>query len=436
MALIFADDFQQIAQLGYTQTGPFVSSSNSAASVLAMQAYGFDLPAYRPSSTIIPSVGYVTDLNALCIRNWTTMTAGGNVIGLRKQFRYSGDTVRFSFQLTLSTTYGPISGAFISFNDGMYSIGVDANGNYTVNDESTGEIAYYGADVKLFHEIVFTPTKMELWIGERMVKSVDRTPVPVKTMLLGFAAASGSQMCFYVHSMIVADNSGTTWAGRIGRTAAKTFSATAIGEIGSVVSASPVNATALAVIIKPSMDKSTEMGTPMVGSLVSPKPYTSDSFVFTKDSIIPLGAIVNIQSKRRSPSGDNMVARPFILVGAKKVYGNPVRTPSSLWDVQAIEIPIAVEQSFTTFTAGYDRDFLLAANKVYMNGHEKVEVYGEDSPDSVYVLEGPGFIAKSPTVKGAEISNPIINAYTFDYAKSNLTIGMTSVSNLTYKQDQ
>lgn len=438
MALIYAEDFAGIGAQGLGG-GVFSGYVNDATGLLAMQrlvnGYGFELPAYQTLSgnQWINTVNYEQAKKALMLNMYPATSYAfsppGSAIGLQRTFNYTGDTVRFGFCVTLVTNYIP-KGPFVIFED-MFSVGVDsATGNYMLNDVVTDTTAVFGIDTQMFHEVVFTPTKMELWISKTKIAEVSRSPTPIRKVRFGPTGASLLNFfALYLHSLIVVDNTGT-FTGPIGRKLAKTFPATAQGTIQSTVT--PAGNTALAVINKIADGKDVEAGAYILGVLASPNGYVTNGFTGVKDAKVPLAACINIQARRKSPAADGLAPFPYIKIGATKVSATPPPV-SSLWNVYSVEIPIVPSQTFTTFEFGYDQDFL-DVDRVFITNRDGVAVYG--NPTATWALAGSDFTAKVPAIVRADVNNAQFNAYISDYAKSTLTLDMKVADNLTYSQDQ
>jgi hypothetical protein len=352
------------------------------------------------------------------------------VIGLQRSFDYAGDTVRFGFCVALATLYMP-RGTFVTFG-GMYTVGVDfATGKYTLNDVLTDTDAQLGIDTPIFHEVVFTPTTVELWISKLKIAEQPRSPVAVKSIRFGSAGSSANNLfALSLYSLIVVDNTGT-FTGPIGRKLAKSFQATAQGTIQSANV--PSNYTALQIINRIADGKDVETGSYILGVLASPNGYVANAFTSVKDSKLPLAACANMQVKRKSPAADGLAPFPYIKIGATKVRGTPL-VPSSLWNVFNTEIPIAPSQVFTNFEFGYEHDFL-DVDRVFITNRAGVEVYGNVS-QLPPAISGPVFTNKVPTFGKVDIANTSLQAYVFDYAKSTLVVENTPINNLTYLQDQ
>lgn len=446
MALIYADDFQQIKYTGFTMNGPgqvsYMAAKDGPRLNGIFESYGFAPPsgAGYSGNGLYPDVIFDLVQNALMIQRISATTYVGGEAGLLRTVTYAGDTVRFSFLIELHPVYKN-SGPFLSFGtsmtpgnneQGLYSIGVNASGFYTVNSVDTTTTAYYSpASAKIFHEVVFTPTTMEFWLGDTLIATQPRSNIPIKQFRVGFYNLAVVWV-MWVHGIIVSDNSGTTMTGRIGRKRAVTYAAVAQGAIGSTVVATPAASTALAVIQRPATGKATDTDSTMLGSLVSPLGYITNAFTATKDSKVPYAAIANVQVKRRAPAGDGLAAFPYIKIGATKIRGTPPLS-KSLWNLYNTEIPIGGGQVFTDFEFGFDQDFL-DVDRVFISNRSGVEVYGNPTPG--YALVGSPYTAKVPAIVKANIEPTQYTAYISDYAKSTLTLDMKVADNLTYSQDQ
>lgn len=435
MALIYAEDFQCLAAYGgVAAPGNANSPSTTIRDVTMFTAMGFDQPAINGTSTSHYNVvTYDTTKKALLIRRLNTSIYQAGAQGLQRSFRYSGDTVRFGFNLSLANAYLPDN--LIATFEGMYTVGFDSNGNYTLNGISTDTTAIYGGiDTAIFHEVVFTPTTVQLWISKTMIAEQTRQSLPVRTVLFGGIKTTGnSNAAMWIFSLIVSDNTGTTFNGPIGRKLAKTYEPAAALSIGSTITATPANATAIATITRLAESKSLDVSPAMIGSLVSPLGYVANSFSAVKNAQVPVAAIMNLQVKRRSPAGDGMAPFPYLKIGSVKVRGTPM-LPSSLWSMYSTEIPISLVSAFTDFEMGYEQDYL-DIDRVFASDHVGVTVWG--SPvDKPYALAGNLFTSKTPTATLAQLTNTTISAYVTDYTKSTLALGMTRVNNTTFVQDQ
>jgi len=433
MALIFADDFQQLGVAGNAMSSMFVTwvlNASIPTFTQSIEAMGYTLPAssYYSNGAAWPCVAYDPTEKALALSRANVTDYSAGVYGLQRKFNYAGDTVRFHVVLTINPTYQP-SGTFIDF-DGLYAIGVNANGNYTMNGVEINYPAYYGAvRMKIFHEIVFGPDYMELWIGTTRVARQSRAGVPVRVMTVGFASTY-AQWGIWLYSLIVADNTGTNFTGQIGRKTAKTFPVATVLAQESTVSAFPVATTAIALLARLADNKWAETGGQMLGSLTSPNGYVKNAYSGLKDTKTPYAALINIQAKRRTPAGDGLGVQPYIKVGITKVSG-AVTVPTSTWNVFSVEIPMAPSQVFTAFEFGYDQDFA-DADRVFISNRDGVVVYGSASAQS-YALAGPTFTGKQPTISKTDIVDTTIVSYVADYSQTTV-ISMTPVSNLTYQQ--
>jgi hypothetical protein len=437
MALIYADDFGGIGLQNVGGGGIFASFNNDATTMLAIQrlvnGYGFDLPAYQNlgGNSWMNTVNYDLNKKALLINMYqqASYTFSPGAIGLQRTFNYSGDTVRFGFLAALSTLYMP-RGPFVTFED-LYTVGVDfTTGNYMINDVVTSTPAQLGIDTPMYHEVVFTPTTMELWISKTKIAEVSRSAIPVRRIRFGQAGTSTLNLFgLTLYNLIVVDNTGT-FKGPIGRMGVKTYQATAQGTIQSANV--PSNYTALQIINKIADGKDVETGSYILGVLASPNGYVTNAFTSTYNGRLPLAACVNIQARRKSPAADGLAPYPYIKIGATKVSATP-QPVSSLWNVFCTEIPMVPSQTFTAFEFGYDQDFL-DVERVFISNRDGVAIYGNQSVTPA--ISGPAFLSKVPTLGQTNIANTTVNAYVTDYSKSTLQIGLTSVENITYRQEQ
>ena len=454
MALIFADDFQQL--LPHMIAMPAASTSSNITDCIhastLMESQGFDMMqlwAYN-SSTWLPTVFRRTPQNVLAVRNvpsgFSLYSPGAT--RLTKTIAYTGDTLFFGFWLSLFPDY-PGVGAFIDF-DGMYQVGVGANGNYTLNGVDTGEPAYFGnIEIKIFHDIVIGPDYIELYLGGRFIARQERTPLPVRRFSVGFQPSASYWATVSIYSIIVADNTPGGFNSRIGRKSVKTVPAITAGTTEST----PSNAsyTAIQTIVYPAYARNYENQAPYIrGSLTSPNPYVKNAFNSLKpEGMEVLSAMVNVQAKRRSPSGDGMTAVPYLKIGETITEGARV-IPSSLWNVLRCEVPIDTAVDFTVFEFGYTHDYV-DTNKAFVDTRNDVRVYGAEFTS----LRGSDYLSlpvsmnmfltkdtyaaydvpfAAGTVAKVEAQAPTFNGYALDYAATSL-IAKQVVENLTYSQD-
>lgn len=458
MALIFADDFQQLATTATMADplyqGGYVGLAVGQQIVGTIEAYGFDRPQMQQYVTqYYPNVCYSNYLSALCLSSNTyPIVYPDGVTGLRRKLKYKGDTLYFSFLMTIQGSSYVGTGTFLTFGDGLYTLSVLPNGNYGFNDVDTNFQAIYPglypSTTKLYHEIIIGPDYIEFWVSNDLVLRQVRTPVPVDKYMLGFKAQT--YWVIYLHSLIICDNSGTEFNSRIGRKGVKTYTPTAIVKVESANSFND-NRSPL-VLLKPTAGGRWEEAGTGLGSLISPDGFVTNSFTTPIDKT-PLAALVNMQMKRRLPSGDGMTAVPYIKIGTVTTEG--VRTlPSSLWDVFPCAVPIAPGQQLTTVEFGYVHDYI-DMHKVFIDSRAAIEVYGEALPQAML---GSGFLAKTkmyntqsvnnttineyvvpfnnPKFARTEVANVAYSAYMIDYAKTSLKIVKQDVTNTTFNQDQ
>lgn len=458
MALIFADDFQQLAANASTNNvtsgGTSVATARTCADTIV--AYGFDRPLIsgtgRSSSSTYCAIHYGNQSQSLSIGNLSGQPVyEDGVLSLNRKLKYTGDTLYFSFVATIYAGL-KVTGKILAFGNSLYTLSILSNYNYALNGVDTGVLAYYeNTSIKLFHEIIIGPDFIEFWISNDLVARQSRTAIPVDYFQLGFFEATTTFWRVDVHSLIICDNAGTEFNTRIGRKTVKTFIPEAVVNVESTLSAI-AGATVLTALKPTASSQNAEAVAPTIGSLISPDGYVTNSFTTTIDKT-PLAALINVQTKRRSPSGDGMTAVPYVKIGDTIVEGNRL-LPSSLWNVLACGIPSAAGLSQGKVEFGYVHDYV-DMNKVFISDRTGVAVYGWDV---AFALRGSGYVSNpikyriapvdtpaykmyvmpytNPKFAQADVSNILFNAYTIDYAKTSLKTVKQDVTNTTFNQEQ
>lgn len=405
MSIIFADDFQQWATAASTNIRaaglyPQYLGQNVPGYLDEMACFGIFTPSYTQGfggpNSILYSLYFDTQRGALCIVQPRAAAEGSMAAfasGYRRKISYEGDTLYFGTAIEIGGITPAYSGDFLIFSSqdnpvftmsdqvGTYSygVGIDADGFYTFNGVSTTVQAYYKpASVVCYIDVIIGPDYMELWLDNVKVATQTRQNIPIKNF--GLTAAklvktTNTNFCIWIHSIIVADNSGG-FGERIGRKRAKTeqIQSTPVVESSLVPAAGYI---ALAIIRKFASGPTNETDVNMIGNLSSPAPYVKNEFGVVRASAAqkPHGALVAIQAKRMTPSGDGMSIIPYSIINGTKVAGKIFR-PSSTWKMFYIDTPIAPDQTFTAATLGYTHDYK-DLNKIFADDRTKVEVYGD-----------------------------------------------------------
>lgn len=388
MALILADDFQQLAKGYFVASGPYDRltvnpNSDYVTGIIASSGYAQPATAAvtNADGAFNAEVVYDGTKKALLLSKGMAATRAGGERGLMRKVDYEGSILRFSFLIELHPQYKG-TGVFLEFgtmlpgaNDApQHTVSISAGGTYMLNGTDTNVAAYYN-NVKVFHEVVFTDTTVELWVTDRKIAEQARpTNIRITSFRAGFVDVTYAAM--WLHSLIIADNTGTVMNGKIGRKLAKSYEPTAQETVQSTIEASPANSTALAVIKQPAEIRTVDTGGKMLGSLVSPSAYVLNSFSFTKDAKKPVAACVNIQAKRRERVGDGLVPIPFITIDGVKTSNAPKQF-TGLWNQQCVPIAIDLTKNFTAFSAGYEHDYVpTESEKLFIDDRSSVDVYG------------------------------------------------------------
>uniref|UniRef100_A0AB39CDY3 Tail fiber protein n=1 Tax=Pseudomonas phage HRDY3 TaxID=3236930 RepID=A0AB39CDY3_9VIRU len=401
MALIYADDFQQwaTAASSFARSNSFINAPTAASVMDEIQSLGFFPPGSCLGTTGDAS-RYMT-LNfdparpALRVSQFRPLIASIGAAGLRRQFSYEGDTLYFGITLELAGS-AQYPGDFLFFGNVdspvftsadcigpmLYSVGADANGFYTFNGVSTTTLAYARpASFKAVIDCVFGPDYMELWVNNVRIAQQPRANYKLKDFAVSVAkiisGGTGIDLSIYVHSVIVADNVTPGFAQRVGRRTAKTEPVVSTPVIESQVVVQN-NQTALQLLGRFASGPTTETDTQMLGNLSSPLFGVKNDFGSTRSATRkPLAAAVMLQTKRFEPSADGLSPLAYMTIAGNKIYGKKL-LPSSTWKNNAIEIPIATGQDFSTFNFGYEHDYK-DQNRVYVVDRDKTEVYGDSA---------------------------------------------------------
>lgn len=457
MALIFADDFQQLsamASMTDPATGGSVSVTTGVQILDTFEAYGFErnVLQYNSASVAYPTVCYATQAGAVRLQYLSsTAVFSSGTAGLGKTIKYTGDTLYLSFWMTLQSKVSGFRGVgtLISLGNNLYTVSVLDNGNFALNGIDTDTPAYYaGVDVKTFYEVILGPDYIEFWISNTRIARQPRTPLPIDYFRVGFSDYLYN-WALYLHSLVICDNTGTTLNSRIGRRPAKTFLPLAATTVESTLSNTGSNA--LAILKPTAISKSIEAGA-SIGSLISPDGFVKNAFT-TKIDVVPVALLVNVQMKRRMPAGDGLTAVPYVKIGANVTEGVR-KLPSSLWNVFSCEVPAIIGSGFTDVEFGYVHDYV-DMHKVYIDSRTGVAVYGEESSSALkgspYLANAVNFTSRTvenltfsmyqmpfsdPKFTSANVDNVEYSAYFPDYTKTALKTVMQTVNNTTFTQDQ
>lgn len=437
MAIILADDFQQLAtassRSSYEGLPANASDADISMHLPIINALGYDYPASLSGvfdNQTRPTVYYETTKKALAICFYAGRTQDfPGATGLRRNIKYTGDTLYFGFSVSFSSEF-TASGDFLDFS-GFHKVGIDTSGYLTLDGDATDVKAYYSpSPLRLYLDVVISRTTIELWSNNVLLKSKSRTALPISSFFFTFEKMSGTAGC-WLHSLIIADNT-AGFGQRVGRRVVKTETITAAPVVGSTIQ-SLNSSPAVNVIRKYASGPLIETDTAMLGSLVYPKGYVTNEFNATRLATrVPHAALVNIQAKRLSPSGDGLGVRPYLTIAAKKVYGKTT-VPSSTWKAYTVEIPATENLNVENIVFGYEHEYAASSNRLWLDDHAQVEVYGEKA----YSNLPDGYVGASQlTTRSFATQTTAYDAYVFDYAKSNLTQTKTNIDNLTYQQDQ
>lgn len=385
MALIYADDFQQLAtatQSGLTSMFQVTNSTLASTWVNVWEALGYSTFVFGVSGVNRSHpVAYYSGVGALGIS--ADFSSGwsypNGTVGFRRSISYEGSTLFIGLCIAQYPNR-EMKGNFVQFPGTNYALGINSSGFYTFNGVATTVAAYYGdAVVKNYFDIVINPAYCELWINNvRHVRIDQAGPKPTEIYLTHFdmtylAYDSKASSGMYLYSLGWADDT-AGFAQRFGRRMVKTekVATVALNETPLVASGSTDVATVLG---RYADDPTAETAGYMYGSLAGPVPYQKNDFTGVRSSIRkPVAALANFQSKRLYPAADGMGLLPYITIGGTKVYGNKI-VPSSRWKTISSEIPIAAGQTFANFNFGYESDYK-DPNRVYVVDRDQTEVYG------------------------------------------------------------
>lgn len=442
MAIVLADDFQQLypsaVAASYPGIFPLDTVANQRTYIPIWNGLGYESPASFTSSSEYqsrPGVIYDIGRGALAIThtpNFTGINVGQYRGLLRQGIKYKGDTLNFSMCISLHGGY-VATGTFLQFNDGEATLGVDANGFYTLNGQTTTMQAYFPpAIVKQYIDLVFKPTVLEMWSGTDLILSVPRLNIPITKFFFNAytMGATTNTFVMWLHSLALIDNS-PGFSERLGRRVIKTETIASVPLMESDLVR--VNtASNLATILRMASGKYNELDVVMWGYFGTPKAYVRNEFTATRpNNKVPHAAFVTVQQKRQAAAGDGLGVRPYITLGGTRYYGE-VCVPAYSWNLYPVEVPIPASQSFTAVTFGYEHDYR-DMNNIWVDDREKVDVYG----DTMTTEMSFDYINKSPTVSSlGTVQNTSLDAYVFDYAKSNLNPAKTDILNTSYQQDQ
>jgi len=441
MAIVLADDFQQInrSMLAASYNGIFVQDTvaNQRMYTPFWNGLGYESPACFSSSLEYqsrPSVYYELSQGALALMHHPTYTGVnvGQYRGLMRQnIRYKGDTLNFSMCISLHGGY-VASGNFLTLNDGEAALGVDDNGFFTLNGESTTLQAFYPpAIVKCYIDLVFKPTTLEMWSGPTLVASVPRMNIPINKFYFSpYGMGANNAFVMWLHSLALIDNS-PGFSQRMGRRVVKTEPIASITSTESDV-VKYTSASNLAMITRMASGKFNDADGYTIGYLGSPKGYVRNEFTATRsNNKVPAASFVTVQHKRQQAAGDGLGVRSYITLGGQRYYSEVV-VPANSWNLYPCEIPIPSSQSFTDLVFGYEHDYR-DMNNIWIDDRAKVEVYG----DIPYATMNFGYINIVPSFAAlSQVQSGKIGAYVFDYAKSNLNPVKTNITNLSYQQEQ
>ena len=378
MALLFADDFQQMKKNSSNPSNLGSAGFSYVPTFAAgIAAAGFDLPNTRYNGNLYSSVNYDDVLNCLIVQYTLgdIYTAGAQ--GLSRTLKYSGDTLFYNLNFLINTTQY----AVIQLVGQILAIGSDvlsllANGNYALNGTDTGQQAVFtGAPVLQYIELVITKTDVSFYFSNTLILKQTRsiTNMPT-TSLLG---VQNSNTGLQVYSLIIADNADGNIKTRIGRKVAKSVSIDSIKSQSATLEPA-TGVTAVSALNRLTQDLYADTGGLLLGNIYSSVEYSKNTFTGAKPAgSSPRGVVANVQMKRRSPAGDGMTAVPYILYNGAEIPGKAY-VPTSTWKSFSIELPIVLgAPDFTTFDFGYTIDYA-NVDKLFISNTDGVAVYGSD----------------------------------------------------------
>lgn len=443
MALIYADDFQQLDN-NYVKTSGSVDSTTLAQQVITgIESLGFYRPMYGYNTYDIGSpsyysaVCYSTSTKTLVVQTRSGRTGyfgvDTNTNGLKRDITVKGDTLFFSMRwLSVNTMVRQSAGEPLLKFNGLYSVGFSSTGTLVVNDVDTGYSVIYDTDVNVIMEVILGPDYMEVWIGETQVTRVARDSIPITNFCVGFERYRGGPTAtttsISIQSIIVADNSAGSINSRIGRRQAISVPAETVSSQASFEALAGV--TAVTALKIPVQDAGANTGVLVGGNLFSTTPFTKTTLNATLPTGKIIAACVHVQAKKRNPTNDGVVVVPWISAGGMiytASYRPEIRARWKGW-CTPIEIP---EISTSSLTFGYTHDYP-AGGAVFVDDRAKVEIYGEPAV-SLPVLP---YQSKVPTNSIQITQNTTYSAYAFNYAKSDIGLTKVDVNNLTYLQEQ
>lgn len=445
MALIFADDFQQLAKNTHTASGTNNTGPGATALYIAdtFEALGFRRPYTMLGAGVYwSSVAYNTTDGCLRFADRSESYTyyqpnADSAAGLKRDIVVKGDTFFLNMRWASSNGFwytNRYAGPFLSLNDGLFTVSLNVANNYVLNGVDTGVQALYEVEITQHLELIVGPDYVELWAGDNLVQRQNIATVPVTNFQICFpkpSALDSTSSAFKLYSLIVADNSGTDFNTRIGRKLVKSVALTAIPSTQSTLETYSTT-TMIQTLQTPMQTLDLDIhSTRGFGNVYSKLPFVKTSLtgaVGTPTKVY--AAAINIQAKRRELSNDGMGVLPYIKLVSTEEYG-PVFVPRARW--KAANIPMAITPNLTVnnIEFGFMHDYAPSTAKIYADDRSNVEVYGEPTP-AIVVLPFQTYV---PTMTNIALQTPTYSAYVFDYAKSDLNIANTPVNNLTYYQD-
>lgn len=478
MALIFADDFKQwpnaLSGISYGSWAAQITGTQAIIQYNELQALGYYPPAFTLGTTGDGSryrtIMYDTNQQALAIVQpvrSTVQSVGAS--GMRRAFSYTGDTMYFGciFEIFSASAY---SGNFLFFGPNVASqgdftqadpllessfthkVGIDGDGNFTFNGNSTGVQAWYlPTTVKFYIDVVFTPTVVELWINDVKVYTEPNLNLKMREFAISAFTFGNTNGGVWLYSVAIADNT-EGYAQRFGRKSVRTQQVQTITTV-LTKSAVPAATTELALIRKTADTPYAETGGNILGHLFWNEGYVGADITvpgFTGKEIV-YGAALQIQSKRLAPSGDGLGIRPYVTVSGVKKYGN-VGLPSSTWKQYTMEVPMTdVAKNTTTFGLMFD---YTDPNKLYIDDRQKIEVYGEPSPspltgylgEVIYSIKNianiayssisPEYAQQTLTTSKVDVNPTEWKADVNGYSQQTMTTAMYDVMNTSYSKEE
>jgi len=446
MALIYADDFQQFAKNTYNTASVTNAVSSGVVPLICDQfeAMGFVRPlAYTWGVNYWVSAAYNTADGCMRIVDRCGMPRtiyDGTAQGLKRNVVQKGDTFYLSMRWASSqdgwlVEYFP--GNFLELNDGLFTVGMSPNYTYTLNGVDTGYSSVFTVEVTQLLEIIVGPGYIELWNGDYLVARQETDTLPITNFRIGiqrsFNATQYPHSFMKLYSLIVADNSGTSFNTRIGRKLAKSVALATVSSTQSTLEQLG-GATVAQTLQTPmqTMDLNTD-ATLGYGNVYSKLPYVKTVLfgsIGTPTKVY--AAAVNVQAKRRELSNDGLGVQPYIKLATAEEYGD-VFVPRGRWKAANIPMAITPEQTVNAIEFGFTHEYPTPTDKVYVDDRTEVEVYG-NTVVPPYVPYMP-YQNTLPTTANLMLQTPTYQAYVFDYAKSELDVTSTQINNLTFMQD-